>query len=883
MNEIPVILVCYNRPYHTSQVLSALKENNIQNLYVFADAPRTEKDVKSVLETRKLIEEIDWTTPRVTYQIENQGLAKSITTAANTVFKEYDRLILLEDDCVPQKYFFDFMHTCLNKYENNDKVYGITGYSVPVPQGVLQGYPYDLYFFPRIGSWGWATWKSKWQHKIDDLQFLKDEILKRGIDINQGGNDVPGMLNALLNGTLKDVWSISWLLSVYLKGGFYIYPTASHIINVGLDGTGVHCGATERFDTITATSKPLRFPDHILFDELITENFYEKHEHPGKNEKSVKIVQENKPGKLSAIDVYKSIGSILDTVNSENKRPNTDKEILIKKANVKPVSRLFGFDRGTPIDRIMIESFLKQNESYITGNVLEIGDNSYTRLFGKNIIKSDILNYVESETATIVGDLSTGVNIPKGKYDCFILTQTLNFVYDFKTALKNAYLSLKNDGVLLITAGGISQISRYDMDRWGDYWRFTTKSFEMMASELFPEAECKIESRGNVYLAKSFLDGLAFSDIDSEAFNYNDADYQMIVTAVIKKKGSKKNTGKVAGKKSSESKAEASVLLYHRVAEDPIDSQLLAVTPQNFNEQILFIKENYNVIPLYELVENISANTIKENTIAVTFDDGYLDNLTNALPILEKHKVHATIFVSPGLIGSADEFWWDKLERIIFDHKELPSSLSISGDTVNYFWPLSEPGDRIKAFYDLNKICMNMKRMDRDNFISGLYNWAGVKGEGRLSHRLLNETELKRLSASKYIEVGAHTISHSRLSLLSAQEQTDEITQSKTVLEKIIDKKIKLFSYPFGTKNDFNTSTIEILKSSGYTAGIANYPGTVNSSTDKYMIPRLLVRNWDGKQFNAWYNSEDKSDFENDLLRQRDKRFTEILNVHYRK
>ena len=138
MKTIPVALVCYNRPWHTFEVLKALEEHDIQNLFIFSDAPKTEKDVQNVLKTRSLFECVKWTKPEIILQEENQGLAKSIVSAVNYVFEKSDRLILLEDDCVPKKYFFDYMEKCLTKYEANERIFGITGYSVPIPEKFLK-------------------------------------------------------------------------------------------------------------------------------------------------------------------------------------------------------------------------------------------------------------------------------------------------------------------------------------------------------------------------------------------------------------------------------------------------------------------------------------------------------------------------------------------------------------------------------------------------------------------------------------------------------------------------------------------------------------------------------------------------------------------------
>lgn len=203
--------------------------------------------------------------------------------------------------------------------------------------------------------------------------------------------------------------------------------------------------------------------------------------------------------------------------------------------NIEPISRLFGFDRGIPIDRYYIENFLKNNGQYITNEVLEVGDNHYTNKYGENVKVSSVLNFTEGEGVTIVGDLATGKNIPKEQYDCIILTQVINFIFEVKSALRNAYIALKPGGVLLITTAGISQISRYDMDRWGDYWRFTDCSLRKTLSEIVKEDQIEIDTHGNVAVAKAFLDGLALHEISNDVLDYVDEDYQVLLTAKVVK------------------------------------------------------------------------------------------------------------------------------------------------------------------------------------------------------------------------------------------------------------------------------------------------------------------------------------------------------------
>jgi len=196
-----------------------------------------------------------------------------------------------------------------------------------------------------------------------------------------------------------------------------------------------------------------------------------------------------------------------------------------------PVSRTFGFDRGTPIDRYYIEVFLENNRQCIQGSVLEIAENTYSRKFGTNVSSYEILHYDNSNTkATIIGDLTRPDTLPENKIDCFICTQTLNFIFDVQKAIAGSFKLLKSGGCLLCTVSGISQISRYDMNRWGDYWRFTDLSIRLMMESQFGKGNVDIITYGNALAAMVFLKGLALQDLpDKSLLDEKDEDYQVII------------------------------------------------------------------------------------------------------------------------------------------------------------------------------------------------------------------------------------------------------------------------------------------------------------------------------------------------------------------
>jgi SAM-dependent methyltransferase len=193
---------------------------------------------------------------------------------------------------------------------------------------------------------------------------------------------------------------------------------------------------------------------------------------------------------------------------------------------------VFGFDRGLCIDRYYIEVFLQRHSTDVRGRVLEIGDPGYTCKFGGDRVTcSDVLHAVPGNPqATLVGDLATGEGVPKEAFDCMILTQTFIFIYDVQAAVANCYAALKPDGVLLATFPGISQISRYDMDRWGDFWRFTDASARQLFGQVFGPENITVETHGNVLVACALLHGLAAHELKQEELSYCNPDYQVLIT-----------------------------------------------------------------------------------------------------------------------------------------------------------------------------------------------------------------------------------------------------------------------------------------------------------------------------------------------------------------
>lgn len=202
-----------------------------------------------------------------------------------------------------------------------------------------------------------------------------------------------------------------------------------------------------------------------------------------------------------------------------------------------PVSREFGFDRGLPVDRHYIEAFLASHAGAIRGHVLEIGDRTYTERFGGDAVTcSDVLHLTgESPLATIVADLSDAPQIPSGTFDCIVITQTLQFTFEMAKTVAEIHRILAPGGTVLCTVPGISQISRYDMDRWGDYWRLTSLSARELFSTAFPGEDVQVVTYGNVLSAVALLHGVATSELTDAELDVHDDDYQVIVAVAAVK------------------------------------------------------------------------------------------------------------------------------------------------------------------------------------------------------------------------------------------------------------------------------------------------------------------------------------------------------------
>lgn len=312
----------------------------------------------------------------------------------------------------------------------------------------------------------------------------------------------------------------------------------------------------------------------------------------------------------------------------------------------------------------------------------------------------------------------------------------------------------------------------------------------------------------------------------------------------------------------------ALILLYHRVAELPSDPQLLCVTPRHFAEHLEILKKRQRPVSLAEMDQALGEGVQARFPVVITFDDGYVDNLYQAKPILERYDSPATVFVTAGQVDSKKEFWWDELERLLLRSGTLPESLRLTVDGNAMSWQLDgavpydeqryrdwnvelqgNPTSRHTLYRSLSQLLRPLAESERQRVIDELQAWAGVEREGRLTHRVLCPEEILRLAEGGLVNVGDHSLTHGTLSSLSVPAQRAEVEESKRRLEKILGRPVKSFAYPFGSRSDYTLESLALVREAGFDSACANFPGVVWRSSDHFQLPRLLVRDWDGEVF----------------------------------
>jgi glycosyltransferase involved in cell wall biosynthesis/peptidoglycan/xylan/chitin deacetylase (PgdA/CDA1 family) len=324
------------------------------------------------------------------------------------------------------------------------------------------------------------------------------------------------------------------------------------------------------------------------------------------------------------------------------------------------------------------------------------------------------------------------------------------------------------------------------------------------------------------------------------------------------------------------------ILLYHRIAATPTDPWSLNVMPDHFAEHLQVLKSHGDLVSLADLLQMLQDQTGPERMIALTFDDGYANNLHAAKPLLKHFAVPATVYVTVGAIESPGEQWWDELDGLLLQPGTLPDALQLYvngrplvwklGDAAHYtedaFRRLSSwrawenpPGARQALYRSVWELLHRLPIAEREGVLDQLRAWAGVESFCRPTHRFLSRAEALELADGPWVTLGAHTMTHPSLAKLTVDAQRIEIEQSRSRLMELLGRPVSSFAYPFGKRSDYSEKTIEVVREVGFSSACSAFAGVVRPSTGRFELPRFHVHDSDGDEFSrqlsaSWRSGE---------------------------
>jgi peptidoglycan/xylan/chitin deacetylase (PgdA/CDA1 family) len=281
--------------------------------------------------------------------------------------------------------------------------------------------------------------------------------------------------------------------------------------------------------------------------------------------------------------------------------------------------------------------------------------------------------------------------------------------------------------------------------------------------------------------------------------------------------------------------------MYHRIAAQGSAGGGVTVSPAQFAEHLLAIRTRFRPLSLAELVRALAEGVVPRGEVVITFDDGYLDNLVEAKPLLERHDVPATVFVVSGYVGSGRSFWWDELERICTSPPVLPDRLELNLGGTTRTWSIRAGVERRVLYRGLRDALGPLEERERDELLAQLRAWSGAEAEALDGIETLSIDELQQLGRGGLIDVGAHTVTHPRLTGVPRKRQLDEIRGSARQLQALLGRDVDLFSYPFGAHD---RTTVACAREAGVACACTTLVGGVRASSNPHRLPRLYVGDW---------------------------------------
>jgi peptidoglycan/xylan/chitin deacetylase (PgdA/CDA1 family) len=287
------------------------------------------------------------------------------------------------------------------------------------------------------------------------------------------------------------------------------------------------------------------------------------------------------------------------------------------------------------------------------------------------------------------------------------------------------------------------------------------------------------------------------------------------------------------------------VLLYHRVAHLQHDPHGLAVRPDRFAQHCEILRRRCEVVPLREANRSV-------RQVAITFDDGYADNAGEARSTLAAAGLPAMFFITVGRVGERAEVWWDRLEQILLEGTTAASTIEIEIGGRPLWIDIRSPSARERAHQALFWRLRPMRPAVIESVLANLEELLGIRTVDRETYRWMTAAELRALSASDGVEIGAHTLTHPFLAALEPEEQWREIEGSRRALETLLETPATVFAYPYGGRDAFSPVTTQLIRDVGYTMACTTAGGIARADCDPLQIPRNVVGDWDAERFEEW-------------------------------
>jgi peptidoglycan/xylan/chitin deacetylase (PgdA/CDA1 family) len=301
------------------------------------------------------------------------------------------------------------------------------------------------------------------------------------------------------------------------------------------------------------------------------------------------------------------------------------------------------------------------------------------------------------------------------------------------------------------------------------------------------------------------------------------------------------------------------ILMYHRIASPPVDPWGLAVQPDRFEQHLAVLGRTRHPLPMSEFVSRLERGTLPGRAVAVTFDDGYVDNLREASPRLAAVRMRATLFLATGFVGQRHEYWWDELARgILLGTGAVDAEIQIGRERVALVLPGGDERDRSwRAWQE--------PRTDRQRAYLALWKQlrtavpaAREQAMVRLRTELeipppdpadlpMTESDVAALAGGGAFDFGGHTATHPVLPALAPAERRDDIRQGRDACERLIGKRITGFAYPHGALDDDSEAAV---RECGFAWACATWSRPVPArGANRYALPRFGVLDWDGPAF----------------------------------